>query len=88
MSRVEWNANKSEYVVHLAEDLVTVKVDDDYMLLKKVMKKGNREFDMSQLVDRFSSEAAPSDVFEVKRMLDHKEVRTDEGGKDTEYLVQ
>ena len=28
ISRVEWNANKSEYVVHPAEDRIAVKVDD------------------------------------------------------------
>ena len=74
VSRVEWNPNKSEYIVHPTEDRITVKVDDDCMLMKKVKRKGDSEHDVSRLVDRFSSEAASSGVYEVKKILDHIEV--------------
>ena len=60
--------------MHPTEDRITVKVDDDCMLMKKVKRKGDSEHDVSRLVDRFSSEAASSGVYEVKKILDHIEV--------------
>jgi hypothetical protein len=88
VAQVEWIPNRCAHIVHPAQDRVTVKVDDDCMLLKKVVPKGDAVYNIDSLVDRFSSAASPSEVYEVKKIWDHKERKKPGGAVEKQYLVQ
>ena len=89
---VEWSDVKNKFELGRTQVATSVKVEDDVMLLRRVKPRedstGSDAVDFDNFVDRFAGKGRPTDVYQLSRIVAHREIKDGAGGVVCEYRVR